>query len=55
MGLKFADVPNGLAVIFKVPAAGWAQIGAYDAFCELSQDQSAGTPAGFRGAHRLGP
>ena len=45
MGLKFADVPNGLAAIFKVPAAGWAQIVAYGAFCELSQDQSAGTPA----------
>merc|ERR1719327_817234 len=44
-GLKFADVPNGLAAISKVPAAGWAQIFAYGAFCELSQDQSAGTPA----------
>merc|ERR1711979_65498 len=28
----------------KVPSAGWAQILAYGAFCELSQDQSAGTP-----------
>ena len=28
-----------------MPAAGWAQIVAYGAFCELSQDQSAGTPA----------
>ena len=55
VGLKSADVPNGLASIFKVPAAGWAQIVAYGAFCELSQDQSAGTAAGFRGAHRLGP
>ena len=45
VGLKFADVPNGLAAIFKVPAAGWAQIVAYGAFRELSQDQSAGTPA----------
>merc|ERR1711988_1259700 len=45
-GLKFADVPNGLAAISKVPAAGWAQILAYCAFCELSQDQSAGTKAG---------
>merc|ERR1719327_2251120 len=44
-GLKFADVPNGLAAISKVPAAGWAQIGAYGAFCELSQDQSPGTAA----------
>merc|ERR1712228_940364 len=44
-GLKFADIPNGLAAISKVPAAGWAQIVAYGAFCELSQDQSPGTPA----------
>eukprot|EP00930_Biecheleria_cincta_P094413 TRINITY_DN854_c0_g1_i9.p1 TRINITY_DN854_c0_g1~~TRINITY_DN854_c0_g1_i9.p1 ORF type:complete len:236 (+),score=52.54 TRINITY_DN854_c0_g1_i9:653-1360(+) len=44
-GLKFADIPNGLAAISKVPAAGWAQMVAYGAFCELSQDQSAGTPA----------
>merc|ERR1719401_2755994 len=44
-GLKFADVPNGLAAISKVPSAGWAQILAYGAFCELSQDQSPGTAA----------
>merc|ERR1712078_601927 len=44
-GLKFADIPNGLGAISKVPAAGWAQIVAYSAFCELSQDQSAGTAA----------
>merc|ERR1719446_1563303 len=35
-GLKFEDVPNGLAAVSKVPAAGWAQILAYGAFCELS-------------------
>merc|ERR1712066_568988 len=45
LNLKFADVPNGLAAISKVPAAGWAQILAYGAFCELSQDQSPGTAA----------
>ncbi|CAE7942456.1 unnamed protein product, partial [Symbiodinium sp. KB8] len=33
-GLKFADVPNGLAAISQVPAAGWGQILAYMAFCE---------------------
>merc|ERR1712157_180062 len=44
-GLKFADVPNGLGAISKVPAAGWAQIVAYGAFCELSQEQSPGTAA----------
>merc|ERR1712183_330046 len=44
-GVKFADIPNGLAAISKVPAAGWGQIVAYCAFCELSQDQSPGTAA----------
>ena len=44
-GLKFADVPNGLVAISKVQAAGWGQILAYMAFCEVSQDQSAGTAA----------
>merc|ERR1719284_255621 len=42
--LKFADVPNGLAAISKVPVAGWAQIIAYMAFCETSQSQAPGTP-----------
>merc|ERR1719191_2393316 len=45
MGLKFADIPNGLGAISKVPLAGWGEILAYGAFCELSQDQSPGTPA----------
>jgi hypothetical protein len=45
MSLKFADVPNGLAALSKVPALGWAQIIGYCGFCELSQDQSEGTPA----------
>ena len=35
--------PGG--TISKVPAAGWAQIAAYAAFCETSQDQSPGAPA----------
>jgi hypothetical protein len=44
-GLKFALVPNGLAAISKVPAAGWAQILVYMAFCETSRDQTPGTAA----------
>merc|ERR1719251_472364 len=44
-GLKFEDIPNGLGAISKVPSLGWAQMIAYAGFCELSQDQSAGTPA----------
>eukprot|EP00435_Cladocopium_sp_Y103_P073058 s395_g42.t1 len=35
-GLKFADIPNGLAAISKVPVAGWAQIAAYFGFVEFS-------------------
>jgi len=42
--IKFEDVPNGLAAMTKVPAIGWAQVAAYGAICELSQDQSPGTP-----------
>eukprot|EP00972_Heterocapsa_arctica_P015978 2355609-Heterocapsa_arctica.AAC.1 len=34
----FADVPNSLAVISKVSAAGRDQILAYMAFCETSPD-----------------
>ncbi|KAL9139513.1 Light-harvesting complex [Amphidinium carterae] len=45
LGLKYADIPNGLGAISKVPAAGWGQVIFYTAFCELSQDQSPGTPA----------
>ena len=44
MGLKYADIPNGLGAISKVPAVGWYQIGLYMAFCELTKDQRKGTP-----------
>merc|ERR1712203_1092693 len=36
MGLKFSDVPTGLAAVSKVPALGWVQMVAYAAYCELS-------------------
>ena len=42
-GFNFADIPNGLAAISKVPAA--AAILAYGAFWDLAHDQSAGTRA----------
>merc|ERR1712061_946372 len=48
--LKFADIPNGLAAISKVPALGWAQIVAYSGFCELSagsDDWKTGTPGDY--------
>ena len=34
-GLKFADIPNGLAAVSKIPALGWAQIVAYAGYWEL--------------------
>merc|ERR1712060_1031320 len=49
-GLKFADIPNGLVAISKVPALGWAQIVAYAGFCELSagsDDWKTGTPGDY--------
>merc|ERR1712241_1287911 len=35
-GLKFADIPNGLAAVSKVPAVGWLQIVIYGGLCEAS-------------------
>ena len=49
-GLKFADVPNGLAAISKVPALGWAQIIGYMGFVEVSggfEDYKSGTPGDY--------
>merc|ERR1712178_265852 len=49
-GLKFADIPNGLGAISKVPAAGWAQIFLYFGFCEFSggfDDYKTGTPGDY--------
>ena len=41
-----ADILNGLATISRVPSAGWCRILTSTAFCEVSKDQSAGTPGG---------
>jgi len=35
-GLKFEDVPNGLAAISKVPFFGWLQIGIWCLYCEAA-------------------
>merc|ERR1712151_1419285 len=45
-GLAFADVPNGLGAISKVPLVGWAQIVAYCAFCEISGMDNRGEEPG---------
>eukprot|EP00972_Heterocapsa_arctica_P048679 7174855-Heterocapsa_arctica.AAC.1 len=34
-GLKFADVPNSLAAVGKVPVGGWLQMVALCGFCEI--------------------
>jgi light-harvesting complex I chlorophyll a/b binding protein 1 len=49
-GLKFADIPNGLAAVSKVPTAGWAQIAAYFGFVEFAggfTDYKTGTPGDY--------
>merc|ERR1711879_1059289 len=49
-GLKFEDIPNGLAAISKVPTLGWLQIIAYFGFCEFSggfEDYKTGTPGDY--------
>ncbi|CAJ1361640.1 unnamed protein product [Effrenium voratum] len=33
--LKFADIPNGIQALYKMPAEAWAQIGVFIAFLEL--------------------
>merc|ERR1719414_792833 len=45
-GLRFTDVPNGLAALSKVPGAGWLQIIAYCAVCEVSGIRSRGANPG---------
>ncbi|CAL1172315.1 unnamed protein product [Cladocopium goreaui] len=47
MGLKFSDVPNGLAAISKVPGNGWAQIVAFAGYYELFVYKYSGTPGDY--------
>ena len=53
---KSADVPNGLAAISKVPAAGWVQFCLYGGFCEHTQDRSPGAAPAMcdHGLHHTG-
>lgn len=46
-GLKFADVPNGLAAISKVPTFGWTQIVAFAGYYELFVYKYTGTPGAY--------
>merc|ERR1719204_422437 len=50
MNLKFADIPNGLAAVSKIPIAGVAQIVAYFGFVEFAagfDDYKTGTPGDY--------
>merc|ERR1719210_2051413 len=50
-GIRFEDIPNGLAAVSKVPAAGWAQIAVYAWFCEktsLEQPRPSPGDLGFK-------
>jgi len=50
MGLKFADIPNGVGAIPAVPSLGWVQILIYFGFVEYSagfEEYREGTPGDF--------
>jgi hypothetical protein len=46
-GLKFEDVPNGLAALSKVPPAGLAQFAAFIAFLELVYNKPSAEPGNY--------
>jgi len=54
--LKFADIPNGLSALSKLPIAGWAQIFLFCGFNDTNflQDDPAREPGDFKNAGVLG-
>jgi len=55
LGLQFADIPNGLAALSKVPGQGWAQIVAFLGTYELFiNGQSINDEPGNYGKGNLG-
>jgi light-harvesting complex I chlorophyll a/b binding protein 1 len=56
LGLKFSDVPAGLAAFTKVPASGWAQMITFAGTVELFQytDDPTRAPGDFKNAGLLG-
>ena len=46
-GIKFADVPNGLAAIGKIPKEGLAQFAAFIAFLELVYNKPSAEPGNY--------
>mmetsp|Transcript_53630 Transcript_53630/g.157884 ORF Transcript_53630/g.157884 Transcript_53630/m.157884 type:complete len:396 (-) Transcript_53630:208-1395(-) len=54
-GLKFADIPNGLGAISKVPELGWAQMIGFAGFLELVYNTPYGEPGNYgKGLFGLG-
>jgi len=55
-GIKFADLPNGVAALSKMPAEGWAQIGVFIAFLELFplRQEADRVPGDASGCGKLG-
>merc|ERR1719221_725911 len=50
LGIQYADIPNGLGAISKVPAAGWFQIVLYCFLCEVNKfDEKQGNAPGDLG------
>nr|AKR52924.1 chloroplast fucoxanthin chlorophyll A/C protein [Polykrikos lebourae] len=54
--LKFTDIPNGIAALYKLPFEGWIQIGVFIGFLELFPfwQFADRAPGDFKGAGRLG-
>ncbi|CAE7025526.1 FCPB [Symbiodinium sp. CCMP2456] len=54
LGLKFTDIPNGLAALTKVPGQGWGQIVAFLGTYELFINKPVGDEPGNYGKGNLG-
>jgi len=54
LGLKFSDIPNGLAALTKVPGQGWGQIVAFLGVYELFINKPVGEEPGNYGKGSLG-
>mmetsp|Transcript_54649 Transcript_54649/g.122242 ORF Transcript_54649/g.122242 Transcript_54649/m.122242 type:complete len:256 (-) Transcript_54649:161-928(-) len=55
-GLAFADIPNGVNALYKMPSEGWAQIAIFIGFLELfpMRQEKDRAPGDFAGFSKLG-
>ncbi|CAE7399242.1 FCPF [Symbiodinium natans] len=55
-GVAFADIPNGVQALYKMPAEGWAQIAIFIGFLELfpMRQEKDRMPGDFPGFSKLG-